>query len=344
MLHLNTLSHIAKTRYYGIDLFRFLSILYIVGYWHLFNYVDIFHAYNNVFTNLFTRVVLAYFVLTAGFFAGQSNQNNSALGFYAKKVFRIFPLYLLAVVLFYWLGITGLSSSTTAIFLVSMFYPPVPITLWFITMIFIFYLLTPLLLLLFKRTNESPQALILISIGFVVMFYLYDVLTGLLDMRMLMYIYPYVIGVYISFFHKPDLLKTKNSHFIIILLLSLIIAYFFFDSSKLISSLSKIPLISIVALAAFRYSLKLSFKPKINYIAGLLSYVSFCVYLFHRVIFRILDQLYNKQGYFESETQKLLVFLFIGVPITILFSFVIQATYDFLYKKTLTWISKEKSY
>ena len=54
-----------------INLIRALSIMYIIGFWHLFNYTDAFFSYKNVITIRLTYIVLGVFYSAiSGYFIG----------------------------------------------------------------------------------------------------------------------------------------------------------------------------------------------------------------------------------------------------------------------------------
>lgn len=126
----------------SIEYLRALSMLYIVGFWHLFNYTDAFPGYKNIVTSNLTLVVLALFVLVSGFLIGITTVKQTEFrepaaywNFYKKRLLRIYPLYALAVGIFYLYGINDAAISIGALTLVSMLWGEAPKTLWFITMI-----------------------------------------------------------------------------------------------------------------------------------------------------------------------------------------------------------------
>ena len=75
----------------SLDYLRSFSMLYIVGYWHLFNYTDAFPQYSNAVTYTMTLIVLGLFVLISGFLIGRrevkpTDNSSSIVGFYKKKL------------------------------------------------------------------------------------------------------------------------------------------------------------------------------------------------------------------------------------------------------------------
>jgi surface polysaccharide O-acyltransferase-like enzyme len=65
------MQQIKTQRNIGIDLLRAVSLLYIVSYWHMFNYTNPFPLYNNFLTDIITRTILAVLVLISGFYAAR---------------------------------------------------------------------------------------------------------------------------------------------------------------------------------------------------------------------------------------------------------------------------------
>jgi surface polysaccharide O-acyltransferase-like enzyme len=138
-----------ETRSFAIDFLKGICILYIAGYWHLFNYTKAFPLYQNVVTSRLLMVVLGLFVLISGYLIGTKANSNSKSGlvvFYAKRLLRIYPPYIFFSIIFYVLNVGSGKKLIKTATLISMVFPPAANTLWFVAMIIIFYLITPLLI------------------------------------------------------------------------------------------------------------------------------------------------------------------------------------------------------
>lgn len=311
------------SRDFGIDLVRVIGILYIIGYWHIFNYTDPFPIYNNFVTDLITRIILAVLTLISGFYAASSYHGNT-LNFYKKKLLRIYPLYLVAIVVFVILRITNISTACYAILSLSMFKEPAPHTLWFVSMIIIFYFITPFLLNVMVKLNI--KFLILVSATFLLLLYIHESITGLLDIRMLMYFPSYVFGLILS--NR----KIKLNHFFG---LSTILPLFFLvcvkDSN--IISIVKVPFITYIAIVLFCWGKEYRFSSKrLIHIVEVLSYSTWCMYLFHRPVYTLLVYFVRPVGFYYQLT----LLLFIGLPFTNILAYLLQYIYDLLYKKVIT--------
>jgi peptidoglycan/LPS O-acetylase OafA/YrhL len=143
-----------KTRNAAVDTLRALSVLYIIGFWHLLEYAPpMAWRFHPIFDRL-TVVVLSLFVLISGYLAGRPKAPFTQVEvrrFYSARLLRIYPPYLLALLCFYLIGgVSGIIAAKGAL-LISMVAPPPPQTLWFITMLMMFYLWAPLLIVANER-------------------------------------------------------------------------------------------------------------------------------------------------------------------------------------------------
>ncbi len=85
-------------RIYGFDAIRAFSALYIMGYWHLRNYLS---TATNVAMKTHIAYQMVYFCL-AGFtfisgYLIYKHHKDSIKDFFLNRVLRIYPLYLLAL-------------------------------------------------------------------------------------------------------------------------------------------------------------------------------------------------------------------------------------------------------
>jgi len=93
-----------KKRIVSLDLLRGLSVLYIVGFWHMFNYTQCFPQYYNFITLRLTLIILASYTFLSGYFIGLKDvilTSKSIKNFLLNRIMRIYPLYILAIVVFY---------------------------------------------------------------------------------------------------------------------------------------------------------------------------------------------------------------------------------------------------
>lgn len=315
-------SAVKPERNFAIDLLRAIMVFYIVGWWHLLAYVGNGVEHVNWVSNSLTNVVLGSFTFLSGYGLGSSKDGTvkrSIWRFYRRRLARIYPLYLLALALFVVVWLTDPFSALKAAFGLSMFWPEPPMTLWFITMILVFYLLTPGLL------RFGPAATGLLALSLWTAFLLFNRLVHAIDTRLLMFFPTFVAGLIWRRFRTMGWARWG-----LIWLLGFLLAFWSTQYDKpgsaLQSSILSIPAVltgSVVfLLAAERWGAKLGSTQLIQWI----GYASFSIYLFHRVIYTLAFRAWNP----HSEWQQLAYLLLFGLPLSLFVGYAIQSTYDFL--------------
>ncbi|MEB3321528.1 MAG: acyltransferase, partial [Synechococcaceae cyanobacterium] len=195
-----------RPRSAAIDLLRALSILWIVGIWHLLGYTDAIADYKNDVTHRLTVVVLGLFMLIAGHLVGRAGIRGGAdvLAFYRRRLVRIYPPYLLAL---WWFARSDLlepGQLRPAALLASSFGPDAPDTLWYISVLVVFYLLAPFLLLLRDRMGRGLRLRGETAAGVLTAVLLIAAATALAgavptwDQRMFLYFPPFVVGLLVT--------------------------------------------------------------------------------------------------------------------------------------------------
>ena len=322
-----------ENRNIGIDLLRGLCIIYIVCFWHMLNYTNAVPNYNNIVTYRITWIILATFVFISGYFIGQGAfeiKKQYIVSFYTKKVIRIYPLYLSSIMLFMYLGLLDLKTSIKAILMVSMFLRPSPPTLWFVTMIMTFYIISPVLI--FACKNIKLITIIIMYVIFSSLCMLYYYFTFFLDVRIIMYLPAFIFGLFVAINGES---KVDNKYLFIALFIGIL--------GILISFLSNTQYIAVNWLLAtmmvtiFPYFLFIAFRKipfhniKIIRLVISLSYSSYCMYLFHRPIY-----VFFTEKYFPSSDSLQLIYLLVFCfPCIAIFSFSVQKLYDNVSRKVV---------
>ena len=132
------------------DLMRSFCAIWIVGLWHMPNYMapELSAKFTTGIGWQTTYCVLAAFAFISGFF-GANNQMNTwkdVLLYYKKRMLRIYPLYAIAAVALILCQYGSWTSLPGYLLGVGCFIEPYPTTIWFVSMLLIFYFITPLLL------------------------------------------------------------------------------------------------------------------------------------------------------------------------------------------------------
>ncbi len=295
-------------------------MLYIVGYWHLFAFTRAFPEYYNAFTIMVAMVLLGLFVIISGFLIGSSAKKSvSSVHFYKNRLIRIYPiypLYALAVVLFYAYGINDAATSFKSLILISMYHGPASVTLWFVTMIVLFYLATPLLL----KLVESPVKYLFFIIAIMAMTVALQVVFGTVDYRLLLYFPCYCIGIHCSR-HGIRTRVVNIRSALLLFCLGLILSFIEFGAW---SQFNSILIILSCPYLIFAISCLNEDKFKRLGIISLLSYSSFAMYLFHRPIYFTLRSLYFP----ESGQFQVLYLVAVCLPAVVFISWGLQKLYD----------------
>jgi len=310
-----------RDRIVSFDLLRAASALYI-AFWHIDDYAN-----NILFSTIgstLTLGALSIFTFMSGFLlAAKHNKSetlNDAWNFLVKRAFRIYPLYLFALLLFLLTSQISFKSFINSVFLLNVLLNIPLRTLWFIPMIFCYYLLIPVLLY-----NYSTRRTILIGSFLFFIIALLHRYFMLVDIRVMYYLLPFILGVCCG---KDSLLYKfiKNKKVIAISIISVALAayasqhyikFFYIDKiSTFVCILMWIPF-----LVAFAEFLADKFTPKFLLRA---SHASFCMYLYHRIIYWSLIKAYH------PPTNALTIFYLacIGVPLVFVISEFLQTGYD----------------
>jgi peptidoglycan/LPS O-acetylase OafA/YrhL len=312
-----------RKRNLELELLRFLCILSIVGYWHMFNYTEAFPQYKNIFTIRIIWIILAVFAFLSGYFTGKANielSKKSLYLFFRKRLTRIYPLYLLALILFSILNINTLGTSIKASLLISMFFKPAPPTLWFINMLLIFHILSPFLADQIKKGHlYRLLGIFILSSGVLLVSHL---LFKNVDFRIITYFPAYLFGIIISL--KGDNYINKKICFFVFIA-GTFISLLLYQNRIQVDRLSSIFMLTTAPYFIFLFfKKKITIPDKLKLLILNLSFSSYCMYLFHRPIYIITTKVYFP----ESGFLQILYLVFFSLPCIIIFSYFVQKTYD----------------
>ena len=306
-----------KTRFLYIDIARVIAMLWIVGWWHLIQYSKVGEdSYHFIGDNSITMLMLGLFMFLSGFLIGKKSlkTKEEIKSFYKSRFWRFYILYALSVITFPIL--TGfnreISIIITTLTATSPYILPQPVTLWFLSMLAGFYLITPLV----KRN-------IAIGGGILIIFVLLHILLPEgIDTRVFVYFPLYVFGLFSSEYSFIDKITQKKIVIPVSLILSLLLymgAIYYEWFVYLFIPTGIIFVLSISRLLEYI---------NINKFISVLSYSSLCVYLFHRQIYQIVYGVLRRIGF-----NDLFVLLLVALPLCICFSWFIQKIYDSLLKR-----------
>lgn len=312
----------------AIDLLRAASILYIVGFWHLLGYAPAIDGYKNVVTYRLTVVVLGLFVLISGHLIGRAGIRGGAdiLRFYQRRLIRIYPPYLFALVLFWLCDLIKPEQWVGAALLISTFGQDPPRTLWYISMIVVFYLLAPFLLLLQYQLQQLPPRWrpnrLVMAGGLILLTVLLGKIFRQVDVRLFLYFPAFVVGLFLS---PPGLDRPVRLRTLLAVLLPFVAAVVVsLPTERIDENLIGIPLTTFGPLLIFLVVTSWSRQLRLWPLVTLVSTASYFMYLFHRPIFWVITQ----RPLPESAAGQLAVLLLVCLPLTVAASWLGQKLYD----------------
>ena len=133
-----------------IDFLRAVCMFYITAVLHLSSYLgpDKF-LWHNTYGNSFTWTCLGTFSLLSGYLLAKKyscDSWNDALFFWKKRLLRFYPLFILSTICLYLIGFNDLRQSVYGLLGMAPFVSSPPKTLWYISMMIVFYLICPIVL------------------------------------------------------------------------------------------------------------------------------------------------------------------------------------------------------
>lgn len=208
-----------KNRIIHLDFLRGACTLYIVGFWHMMEYSEASQNHMNFAAIKLMQIALGTFVFISGYFIGLNNldiSRHNVILFYKKSFLRIYPLYFFAIALYAIFHLSNLTTLIKAASMISMFAKPAPITLWFITMLMSFYIISPFIIVVCSTMH--PYKFILYFFLLIGCLLTYSYLTELLDLRLVRYFPSFVLGIFLATNKNKDV--PQNNYILYFLFLS----------------------------------------------------------------------------------------------------------------------------
>lgn len=315
-----------RRRILSFDLLRESAVFYIIFVWHIQEYAGRILlspiAETLMYSSLSILVFISGFVLTLKY-DHFSNIREAAV-FFKKRILKVYPLYFFALILFYFSSLATYEQMISGIFLVNSLFNTHLRTLWFVTMIVLYYVMLAVLL----HTYSIKRTLIISSAFFFCCILLHAVF-DLIEIRFIYYFFSFAAGI-ISAKHASifNLIKSKRAALASLLIIMAFTYMPNFLQLELYDHLCNIIFIlfSIPPLIA---ASNLVCRKINKYIILKLSYVSYCMYIFHRIVYWMLLEIYM------PGTDILIVayLFFAGFPALYFISFSLQSGYDFLFRK-----------
>ncbi|MEG2219325.1 MAG: acyltransferase [Muribaculaceae bacterium] len=306
----------------SLDVARGLSMLYIVGVWHLNNYTDAFSL--APWGEYVKNASLGLFMFLSGYLLGGRYvvcDVGSFWRFLRGRVLRILPLFALSLLMYYNLGKISVGTALLSVVGLSTFIPPMPLTLWFVSMIIVFYLLFPLLSsgVLWRQV---VVAVVISGVGLAM------VLLGTGIEKRFVYYFPcFAVGVMLSRYKIPEILSREV---VSLSLVGAVCASMLCWSTGLEWSDWRVilcrPVIAfggaIVILWVSQYLARLR---GVALCGGWIAYASMAAYMFHRHIYQYI----RDHVWFPNDgLWRVMWLVFVCLPVIMLLGWLIQWVYD----------------
>jgi peptidoglycan/LPS O-acetylase OafA/YrhL len=300
-----------------LDYLRFFAVLWVVGYWHLAGFVT--HQGDRYWLSGLTQTGLGLLTLTSGYLAHRKGWPASSRRFLLQRFVRLYPLFAITVVLYYVLGVYKIDAMWKMLSLLAVAYgPPYPLTLWFVVMLFNFDIWYAVVASLRRfRFRWLFYACLVAGIA------LYSVFVHSFQDLIFEYGTPFVIGVLLASGRLKRLYATIAAAVV------LPVAVYVFDQHLLwkqarytLLIVSASLLVSVIAEAVHRPN-------PVDKVFRWLAYCTFGMYLFHRLVYIGLKDLWMPHGRNAGYAYLWTV----GIGLVILASWVVQTGYDQLVDK-----------
>lgn len=310
-------------RIIGFDLARVIAIFVIIGIYHNLGYTGRFHADPAVRVLVYSSLGVFTFI-SAFLLASKYDflEPGEVVSFYKKRVLRIWPLFVISSLMLALMGFNAWLPTIKGIVGISPFWAPHPTTMWYVAMLISLYLITPFVVRGSVRQQCLKAFCIMTAIG------LLQICLGTVVPRTFNYYTVYLVGLLLGKnFFVPTLafLRSKKAIVIIFVWIVLVVAVFLTKNDYLKSFSSVIGIISILSLSLLVSDNLHSYR-LFTQSVSILSYASFCAYLFHREIIWVLFMLYKPNGFMPLFFEVLII----GVPLSFFCAYYIQKNYDML--------------
>ena len=308
------------------DIVRVIATLWIVGVWHMLDFAHTPKLWEiKEDLGYVTTCMLATFMFISGYFLSKYtfDTKKEVLSFYKKRLTRFFPLFFISAILLYRLGfnpqpiqllftLTGLSS----------YFGHQSGTIWFISMLFSFYMLTPLISKGLNKINSVWSKALVVSASSIIFIYALSCTTLDYDDR-LSYTMPFY-GLGLVFGREKIIKQLSSKWYVIAISLSLLtfLHYFGFVGERFLHVDTVTAIILLLCVCHW-----LKYLP-MGRIIELLSYASMAMYLFHEQIFHLANKYL-----LHTSRSSIPEFYFISMPLMIVLSYIIQYSYDYCIKK-----------
>ena len=317
------------------DIARSFCILWIVCLLHITTYIETAWISELGWSLLvkMTYASLGTFTFISGYFLKKKEITNVAdiKKFYFTRFKRFWiPFFISALTLWFIGGVVGKPWFTSTLNFVlslvglSCFWGPLPSTLWFMVMMVLCYLFTPVLLYKSNQGQRIVRSVLLMSILIAIY------ILGHLDERLLVYIPMYLLGLCL-----PDTFtKAIRNHKTVVIIVTALLLGAVIATNTLEGLLLYYVVVPIGYMFIIGLSETLSSLMWVRDVSSIVSYSSMNMYFFHRQMYLCAIFLFNISMFpnFHGATMPLWFAIIVVIPIIITVSYFLQKGYDRLLK------------
>lgn len=317
-----------KCRILGFDLSRIVAIFYIVGIYHNLGYAGTYYyteagILSLVYSSLGVFTFLSAFLLSSKY---DFSSKQSIVLFYKKRIVRVWPLFALSSFLLVLIHFNALIPTLKGLVGLSPFWKPAPTTMWYVAMLISLYAITPFVVGSGSIVCQCIKVLIVMSLIGVVQLVFNTVVPKTFN-----YYTVYLIGLLLGrnyYDSTMRFLSSKKTLFVAVIWLALFLTTCI-SHNNWIKSVSGVVGIVAVMNCCILFSKCFHSRQFFLRLTSLLSYSTFCAYLFHREVIWLLLRIRA----LNSGWPVFLYMLFIGVPFTFAVAYLIQRMYDLFSKR-----------
>lgn len=318
-----------NNRIFGLDIIRVVSILYIIIH-HTRDYAYTYQI--NILDEILTGIALSLFVFISGYFITVSlysfHTREDVFAWLRKRFIRLYPLYLASTFLYvvYYFHDLNIRMTIAQILSVNMLISPwfgeSFRTIWFVSMLVLYYLFFAVSF--YKGKEWFPY----IKLGAIfVLLIILRLLFGLVEDRLLLYLPIFALGLWAG--ENGLLTKPVSWRIFFLSLVPCVVGAVLYSRLRDNTLLRNVTqgAIGILAVIPVWVGAKYLASRISNFAFVLfLSYSSYCMYLFHRFVFRALLILY----YPKTTAEMYAFLLLLGVPLVTGFGYLVQRGYDYM--------------
>jgi peptidoglycan/LPS O-acetylase OafA/YrhL len=307
----------------SLDLLRAAATLYVVGFWHLSEYATAPHL-RNPYTAFLGTCALGVFVFLSALLLSRRYSVRclpDVRRFYVRRLVRIYPMYVLTLLGSAAAGLIWKRQAVKGMLGLNVLTGTPTLTLWFVEMLCIFHLITPLMLYRYSVAKTAFMGAALSCAFWLASGFSH----GRVDIRLAQYVVIFAAGIIAGRCARAERLLTGG----LAAACSVSALPVLWWVSQRVSGAAAVVLFQCAIMAflpaAFFSTTCLASRLSPTLIANI-AYASYAAYLIHWLTAAVATCVYARSGLLPSLTFLYVVWL----PATYALAWVLQRRYDLL--------------